>query len=225
MFKTNKYTKWYYDIVTYAKLQLGRTKNNGYFENHHIIPRSMGGTNNKDNMVMLTAREHFICHMLLTKMTDNNGMRIAFGMMLNWSKKYKPNASKIYEYGKKCSSEAKRGINNPMFGKHVNFSDSHRLNIKSGLKSSRKFHDSRKSKEYKLKISDAFSEEICLYSPTSNKVIGTWKNCTELAEFLGCTRGNVKNARRNKRLVGKKLKTLTERCYVVYSKDLGEWIN
>lgn len=41
-----------------------------YTEKHHIIPRSMGGNNKKENLVELTAREHFICHWLLIKMTD-----------------------------------------------------------------------------------------------------------------------------------------------------------
>lgn len=39
----------------------------GYSENHHIIPRSFGGSNTSENMVRLTAREHFLCHWLLTK--------------------------------------------------------------------------------------------------------------------------------------------------------------
>lgn len=29
---------------------------NGYCEVHHIIPRSSGGTNSKDNLIALTAR-------------------------------------------------------------------------------------------------------------------------------------------------------------------------
>ncbi len=39
----------------------------GYTENHHIVPRSLGGNDDKSNLVKLTAREHFICHYLLTK--------------------------------------------------------------------------------------------------------------------------------------------------------------
>jgi len=34
----------------------------GYKERHHIIPKCMGGNNEKDNLVYLTAREHFIIH-------------------------------------------------------------------------------------------------------------------------------------------------------------------
>jgi hypothetical protein len=62
----NKYTDCYQRIITRAK-----TRNiSGYTETHHIIPRSLGGDNSKENLVKLTAREHFICHFLLTKMYD-----------------------------------------------------------------------------------------------------------------------------------------------------------
>lgn len=39
----------------------------GYSEKHHIIPRCLGGKDTKENIVKLTAREHFICHYLLAK--------------------------------------------------------------------------------------------------------------------------------------------------------------
>ena len=42
----------------------------GYYECHHIKPRSLGGADDKNNIVKLTAREHFICHWLLVKMFD-----------------------------------------------------------------------------------------------------------------------------------------------------------
>ena len=38
-----------------------------YYETHHIIPRCLGGSNKKSNLVRLTAREHFIAHYLLAK--------------------------------------------------------------------------------------------------------------------------------------------------------------
>ena len=63
---TNKYSKLYYKITSNAKQRITE----GYTELHHIIPQSMGGSNDKDNLVDLTAREHFICHWLLIKMTE-----------------------------------------------------------------------------------------------------------------------------------------------------------
>jgi hypothetical protein len=62
----NKYTKLYYKITSNAKQRI----TDGYTELHHIIPQSMGGSNDKENLVDLTAREHFICHWLLIKMTE-----------------------------------------------------------------------------------------------------------------------------------------------------------
>ena len=59
----NKYNLWYSNIVDRAR---GRTID-GYAEKHHVVPQSLGGSNDKDNLVDLTAREHFICHWLLTK--------------------------------------------------------------------------------------------------------------------------------------------------------------
>jgi len=35
------------------------------FEVHHIIPRCMGGGDNKSNLIKLTPREHFIAHLML----------------------------------------------------------------------------------------------------------------------------------------------------------------
>jgi hypothetical protein len=62
--EATKYSKWYFNIINKRK----QTPFVGYGENHHIIPRSLGGMNESENIVRLTAREHFICHLLLTKM-------------------------------------------------------------------------------------------------------------------------------------------------------------
>lgn len=44
---------------------------NHYFERHHIIPKCIGGTDCQSNIIQLTAREHFVCHLLLYKMYQN----------------------------------------------------------------------------------------------------------------------------------------------------------
>lgn len=66
MFIDNKYTHAYTKIINRGKDRILFT----YTEKHHIIPKSLGGNNNNDNIVKLTAREHFVCHLLLTKMTE-----------------------------------------------------------------------------------------------------------------------------------------------------------
>lgn len=100
-FISNKYSNCYYNIVSNA-LQEKRTKlskNNGnfvYYESHHIIPKSINPEFkdlklNPWNKVLLTPKEHFICHLLLTKMlsgTDKNKMVYALWGMTNQASKY-----------------------------------------------------------------------------------------------------------------------------------------
>lgn len=81
------YKKTYETIIDKAKNlsqereQLKRNKQL-YFEKHHIIPKCIGGTNNTDNLVLLTAREHFICHKLLCEIhKDNNKLIYALWRM------------------------------------------------------------------------------------------------------------------------------------------------
>lgn len=53
-----------------------------YLETHHIIPRCLGGTDAQENLVSLTAREHFLAHYILTKMYPTNVKIVyAFHMM------------------------------------------------------------------------------------------------------------------------------------------------
>jgi hypothetical protein len=90
-FIDNKYNTLYFKIINNAK---NRSENSGYTEKHHIIPRSMGGNNKRTNLVVLTAREHFICHYLLIKFTistSKSSMYHAFNKM-------KPNKSLNLRY-------------------------------------------------------------------------------------------------------------------------------
>lgn len=43
-----------------------------YYEKHHIIPKCMSGKDDADNLVYMTAKEHFISHLLLHKIYPNN---------------------------------------------------------------------------------------------------------------------------------------------------------
>lgn len=99
MYLDNKYTKWYYSIIDRA---FGRVlPTNIYTEKHHIIPSSLGGSNDKSNLVTLTAKEHFICHLLLTKMLTGSSkalmefahQRMCYGKP--GTKRYMPSAYKL----------------------------------------------------------------------------------------------------------------------------------
>lgn len=107
----NKYSRWYEQIVTRAKTRI--LSNDTYSERHHVIPKSVGGNNSKDNIVVLTAREHFVCHWLLIKFTTGRfrlKMAAALSMMHRTKNdhmnRYKSvNFSRIYESIKILHSE------------------------------------------------------------------------------------------------------------------------
>ncbi len=108
----NKYTQHYWKLIT------SRTNRvtSEYTERHHIIPRSLGGSNLKNNLVALTPREHFIAHLLLTKMFDGDEkykMYYAFNMILVEGKdnqRYKP-TSRFYEQARKLVGKTSSRIN------------------------------------------------------------------------------------------------------------------
>lgn len=63
---------WYYKlyckiIEKNVSLGLDKKKVPYYTEKHHILPKCMGGTNDKFNLVLLSAREHILVHVLLAK--------------------------------------------------------------------------------------------------------------------------------------------------------------
>lgn len=83
-----------------------------YHERHHIKPRCMGGTNNKNNLIDLFAREHFIAHKLLAKEHPENGKLIhAWTLMSrlnNHEDKYEVTPEE-YEEAKKAFSVLVKG--------------------------------------------------------------------------------------------------------------------
>lgn len=119
MYLTNKYSSWYYKIIDHAKT---RNLTSG-FEKHHIIPKSLGGTNQRQNIAKLTPREHFVCHLLLTKMTQgiNKAKMVNAALRLSNDHKGRCVNSRIYQIIKqeraKYLSENGRGTNNNFYGR------------------------------------------------------------------------------------------------------------
>jgi len=125
MFIENKYTKWYNLIIDNAKLQLRKKKNGMYYESHHIIPKSMGGVEE----VLLTAKEHYICHLLLCKMVNGKDkhkmINALIKMAFNKSKGQERYTAKNYSVVRKLIAEK----NSEMF-KGVPKSESTKQNMK-----------------------------------------------------------------------------------------------
>lgn len=119
------YSKIYYNLIEHRK----QNSLTGYVEQHHIIPKSLGGSDSPDNLVDLSAREHFIAHLLLTKMysegTPNYFKMIkAFMMMLTCKSESQERflSSKKYETIRtefaKAQSLSQTGSGNSQFGKN-----------------------------------------------------------------------------------------------------------
>lgn len=72
------YVRRYESFINNLKNQLIE----GYSETHHIIPRSMGGNDNPDNLIKLTPRQHYIAHWMLARAYKGK-MSSAFWFMSN----------------------------------------------------------------------------------------------------------------------------------------------
>lgn len=117
-----------YDSLMSSRLEMKRDrkiqkKNGNYFERHHIIPISLGGDKSyalvSDNIVLLTAREHYIAHRLLWLIHKTREMGFAFHKMVFSESPLQKRRfnSKAYEAARLALSECQRGENNPMWGK------------------------------------------------------------------------------------------------------------
>lgn len=176
IFTVNKYYRWYWQIISNALI---RNALSGYAELHHIIPKSLGGSNSSKNLVNLTAREHFVCHWLLTKCVIYNVEKMKYALWLmattenSLQQRYKITPKK-YEIikkslaetfsnqhtGKKLSEETKRKISETRKKKF----DSGELTIKvydaTREKHSKSRTGSKRSQETKDKISKAHANKV-----------------------------------------------------------------
>ena len=73
-----------------------------YTERHHIIPRCMDGTDDKSNLVDLTAKEHFIIHKLLVEIYPHEfGLIHAYYLFVNGTNKSNHKGNTYYRVGAK----------------------------------------------------------------------------------------------------------------------------
>ncbi len=136
------YQRIYNAIISKRKLSPLMKSSSTYTEVHHIIPRCLGGSNSVSNLVRLTAREHFIVHMMLAKVyPDNNGLRLAAYLMCKHTTYEDIKIrSRIYENFRiertkmVVSVEVRQKMSNARLGKKL--SEQHKRNISenNGLK-------------------------------------------------------------------------------------------
>ena len=107
------YQKIYDTLINRAKDRIYA----GYTEKHHIIPRCMGGNDEKTNLVKLTPEEHYVAHQLLIKIYNGNLKLVAAAQMMVVNRP----SNKLYGWLRRRYSKAQKinqtGENNSQFGK------------------------------------------------------------------------------------------------------------
>ena len=91
-----------------------------YYETHHIVPKCMGGTDNKSNLIDLFAREHFEAHRLLALENSDNQKLVyawrAMAFMKNGIHQRYELTPEEFEEVRKAHSGAMSGARNPNYG-------------------------------------------------------------------------------------------------------------
>jgi hypothetical protein len=128
LFIQNKYYNWYFALIAKA-----RTKTyDDYSEVHHIIPRSLGGTDDPTNLVRLSYRDHFLCHWLLIKfvITTEAKTKMSYALLtMTWynTKQERIVSSWQFEVIKRAAKDNMRGENHPHFGKKIYNNDTEEM--------------------------------------------------------------------------------------------------
>jgi hypothetical protein len=109
----------------YNQLMMKRMKTPStaeYTERHHVVPKCMGGDDSPDNLVVLSAKEHYVAHHLLYKHYKTTKLAHAWFMMLRCD----PNQKRVFtakqheaatNAHRKVLSETMKGEGNHFYGK------------------------------------------------------------------------------------------------------------
>ena len=196
---------WYYKVYCQIiERGIEREKNSGinpegYYEKHHILPKCMGGGNEKTNLVKLTAREHVLAHILLAKVyPHNHSINFAVRCILQVSNKYTIERNnvinekfstnfiaQIREQSKQALIGVNSGENNHMWGKHPSEETKKKQSLaKKGKYLGDKHPNYNKpmNDDQKRKISKTLkNNKTCLggNNPSAKKVIDPWGNLWE----------------------------------------------
>jgi len=97
MYIQNKYHHTYFKIINRSRNRV--LSESIKTEIHHILPRSLGGTNDPENLATLTLKEHWVCHRLLVKfLIDKKHLRKMYNALFMMAvKDYRTVNGRIYQ--------------------------------------------------------------------------------------------------------------------------------
>lgn len=133
-----RYLRWYEALCRRGQTRAVPV----YCERHHIVPRSLGGTDDAANITALTYREHFLAHWLLAKFTEGDSlwkMRHALALMTRnrrgcrrvvagWQFEVAKRESAAASKGRRKSLEHRAKLSTSLAGRGK--SDRHRANMR-----------------------------------------------------------------------------------------------
>jgi len=118
------YERIYNEFILDRRLKEQKILQGQYTETHHIIPKCMGGNDQKENLIKLTPEDHFFAHLLLAK-SHGGKYWLALHNMLNRGMKteaisYKDFANKRKQFGfiRRLASKNFLGRNNTAVDKN-----------------------------------------------------------------------------------------------------------
>jgi len=201
------YQRIYNEIVDRAKVR----ELQGYGEKHHIVPKCLGGSNEKENLVKLTAREHYICHKILAKIYPKN-VKVAFAFIAmcnkrnsNQEQRYTP-TSREYEQAKRHYAYLMQGQGNHRYGKEgfwkdKNLLNTHRGNISIALVGNKNSKGKKRNIVSKERIAESRKKEIYQYTKQGEFVL-SYTSIKEAGENTQISRGNISNVTDTTRTAG-----------------------
>ncbi|WP_407305399.1 NUMOD1 domain-containing DNA-binding protein [Acinetobacter sp.] len=159
--------KWkkHYDLL----IERGKNRSiSGYTENHHIVPRCMGGEDEPENMVRLTAEEHYVAHQMLMKIYPQHHGIAKGAANLLMDSPTAPRKNKMYGWIKRRvaiansaqMTEWHKNNVHPMLGKHHT--------------------DEARTKISKWQTNQP-KKEAHYYSPASGEHLGSFKSVKDAA--------------------------------------------
>jgi hypothetical protein len=191
-------------------------KSGSYFERHHITPISLGGDRSyaigSNNIVLLTAREHYIAHRLLWLIHGTREMGFAFHKMVFSDSPLQERRfdSRAYEAAKLALSQCQRGENNPMWGKktwkegmihpskgkkfpsrpHLIGINNPASSVETRNKISKALKGKTRDKIKGAKNNNHKGNKILL---ENGEILGTFENLEDIVPIVNCTIHNLKN--------------------------------
>jgi hypothetical protein len=198
----------YQDLINKAKSEKRKKSNSDYYEAHHIKPKSFGGEGdcrniNHPNIVLSTPKEHYIAHLLLTKIYPTSpAMHTALWNMININQniRHTPSAN-TYKKLREEYIKFTIGETNPFYGKHHTNESKEKISLKAKGRQAwlgKKHTEKAKEKMRNFRLGKSISEEVKLkiknstfggnhYNAKSIKCIKTnmiFKSGRELSEYL-----------------------------------------